>query len=187
MSKKVRKLGGESINEIVEPLKITDPVSGVSDLSLYRQRKALGYSTKIISKKGRQLIVLTDVQIVEVEELAARMTSGEIARHFGISRRTFYDIRNRQSEVDRAYKKGNITKILYVSNLLMRRIEKGCTSSIIFFLKTQAGWRPGMDDEQNAKFDRELSEVESLDEYKMSAEEKEEFELWKQERSKNSK
>ena len=169
MSKKIRKNCDRLESKIVDSLHLMEPVSGVINLSLYRQRKIFGYPIKIIRKKGRQLTVLTDEQIVEVEKLAAKMTSGEIARHLGISRRTFYDIRNRQSEVDKAYKKGNATKILYVSNLLMRRIEKGCTSSIIFFLKTQAGWRPGMD-EQDKKFNCELSEVEILDKYKISAE-----------------
>ena len=150
---------------------------GVYNLSLYRQHKTAGHYPRIvIRKKGKQLTIFNDEQIAEVEQLAVTMTIGEIAKHFGISRRTFFDIRKRQPEVDKAYKKGNAYKIEYVTDLLMNKIKKGCTSSIIFFLKTQAGWRPGMHDEENT----------FLEQHIISAEERLEFEVWKQERS-NSK
>ena len=114
------------------------------------------------------------------------MTIGEIAKHFGIARRTFFDIRKRQSKVLQAYKKGNARKIEYVTDLLMNKIKNGCTSSIIFFLKTQAGWRPSMDDEEDRFIEHiHQSQSEYLDQHLISSEDRLEFELWKQERSKS--
>lgn len=166
---------------------ITNSEPSIYNLSLYRQRKNAEHYLKFaIRKKGKQLTIFNDDQIAEVEQLAITMTISEIAKHFGIGKRTFYDIRKRQPEVNRAYKKGNVQKILYVSNLLMKKIENGCTSSIIFYLKTQAGWRPGMHDAENAFIERIQPQNEILEQDKISADERIEFELWKQERS-NSK
>lgn len=177
----------EDITNIVSNKVITNSQLGVYNLSLYRQRKNAGHYPKIvIRKKGKQLTIFNDEQIAEVEQLAVTMTIGEIAKHFGIGKKTFYDIRKRQPEVFLAYKKGNARKIEYVTDLLMSKIRNGCVSSIIFFLKTQAGWRQGMHDAENAFIDRVQPKIEIPEQDKISTEERIEFELWKQERS-NSK
>jgi hypothetical protein len=45
------------------------------------------------NKGGRPLVVLSDEQIKEVEELAANMTIQQIANYFGMGETTFYEIK----------------------------------------------------------------------------------------------
>jgi len=172
----------------MKKLSVTSFKEKIYDLSDYRQRKKLDYKLiTIIRKKGKKLTVFNEEQIAEVEQLAITMTISEIAKHFAIGKRTFYDVRKRQPEVFRAYKKGDARKIEYVTDLLMNKIKKGCTTSIIFFLKTQTGWKSGMHDAENILFEHiQQSQVEIVEQDKISVEERMEFELWKQERS-NSK
>lgn len=101
-----------------------------------------------VNKGGRPPVVLNDEQIAEVEELAAYLTTEQIADYFDINRDTFQEIRKRQDEVSRHYKKGRARKIYRYAKILenkafgMHENEalKYDTASIIFFLKTQAGW-----------------------------------------------
>ena len=92
------------------------------------------------NKGGRPLVVLSDEQIKEVEELAANMTIQQIANYFGMGETTFYEIKNRVAEVAEAYKKGKSKGIKEATNLLWINMKAGDTTSIIFYLKTQAGW-----------------------------------------------
>jgi hypothetical protein len=92
------------------------------------------------NKGGRRPIVLTDEQITELETLAKDMTIEQIADHFGISERVFHEIKNRDSAVSAVYKKGKAAGIKEAAGLLWSRMRDGDTSSIIFYLKTQAGW-----------------------------------------------
>ena len=55
---------------------------------------------------GRPEFELTDEQIIKVEELAADLTTEQIADYLGFSRTTFYRILERQPEVLVRYKKG---------------------------------------------------------------------------------
>lgn len=100
------------------------------------------------SKGGRPLKVLNDEQIKEIEELAAYLTVEQIADYFDIDADTFLAIRKRQPEVFRSYKKGRAIKIYRYAKTLENKAFgmsdddtlKYDTASIIFFLKTQAGW-----------------------------------------------
>jgi hypothetical protein len=93
---------------------------------------------------GRPEIVFTDEQIEEVEALAAHLTTEQISDYFGIDRDTFYEIRKRNPEVSRQYKKGRAKKILKLSikieNKSMGIDETGCTTSLIFSLKALGHW-----------------------------------------------
>ena len=86
-------------------------------------------------------IELDDHQKAEVESLAALLNQDQIADYFGISRTTFHMIRQRDPEVDARYKKGKAKAIAYVANGLLQKARAGDTTSSIFYLKTQAGWR----------------------------------------------
>ena len=56
------------------------------------------------NKGGRPMIVLTDEQKKELETLAAVLNTEQIADYFGISRRVFFNILERDDEVSALYK-----------------------------------------------------------------------------------
>lgn len=89
---------------------------------------------------GRPEIVLTDEQIIQVEALAAYLTCEEISKYFGISSTTFNEIKNRQTEVSVAYKKGTVKTTVDIASSLISKAREGDTPSQIFYLKTRAGW-----------------------------------------------
>ena len=89
----------------------------------------------------RKTRVLTDEELTKVEALASVLTSEQIADYFSISRSSFYEIMNRQPEVNGRYKKGRAKAIGSVAKGLLQKAQSGDTTSAIFYLKTQAGWR----------------------------------------------
>lgn len=90
---------------------------------------------------ARPLKTLTDAQIHDVETLAALLTQEQIADYLGISRNTFRAICEREPEVLARYKRGKAKAIAHVANGLLQNARAGDTTSSIFYLKTQAGWR----------------------------------------------
>jgi hypothetical protein len=90
---------------------------------------------------GRPPITLNDHQRVEVETLAALLNQDQIADYFGIARNTFRAICDRDPEVLERYKRGKAKAIAHVANGLLQKARSGCTTSSIFYLKTQAGWQ----------------------------------------------
>ncbi len=92
-------------------------------------------------KSGKKLIVLTDEQIQQIEKLSAYLTAEQMADYLGIGRQTLYDIMKRQPEVKVNYRKGKTKAIAGVANSLVQKALNGDTSSMIFYLKTQAGWK----------------------------------------------
>ena len=89
----------------------------------------------------RAPIELTGDQKREVETLAALLNQDQIAVYFGIGRTTFHEIRRRDPEVAERYKRGKAKAIAHVANGLLQKARNGDTTSAIFYLKTQAGWR----------------------------------------------
>jgi len=85
--------------------------------------------------------VLSDDEIALVSKLAGVLTYEQLADLFGIAQRTFDNIRDRQPEVNAAYKRGRAEIIGKVAESLVQDALDGDTTSRIFFLKTQAGWR----------------------------------------------
>ncbi len=85
--------------------------------------------------------VFNEKELDQVEALGSCLTSEQIADYFGIGRRTFYDIMERQPEVSARYKEGRAKAIGDVSSGLLKRAIEGDTTSTIFYLKTQAGWK----------------------------------------------
>jgi len=90
---------------------------------------------------GRPLIVFDDEQIIQIESLAAVLSIELIADYFGVCKTTFYEIMKRQPEVVERYKKGKARAIGAVAKALITKAQSGDTASMIFYLKTQAGWR----------------------------------------------
>jgi len=96
--------------------------------------------------------ILSDDEIALVSKLAGVLTYEQLADLFGIAQRTFDNIRDRQPEVNAAYKRGRAEIIGKVAESLVQDALDGDTTSRIFFLKTQAGWR------ETAKIDHTSSD-----------------------------
>lgn len=93
------------------------------------------------NKGGRPLIVLTDEQIKEIEQLARNGVSCDIiADHLGIGESTFYEVKKRDDRVFRAYKKGCAGVNVEVIGHLLNKIRDGCATTGIFWAKTRLGW-----------------------------------------------
>lgn len=90
---------------------------------------------------GKKAIVLTDEEIDLVREKSSRLTQKQISDLLGIGERTFREIMTRQPAVSAAYKKGKAKVIDEIASVLVEKALKGDTTSILFYLKTQAGWR----------------------------------------------
>jgi DNA-binding CsgD family transcriptional regulator len=90
---------------------------------------------------ARNPLTLTEAQKAEVETLAAVLTAEQVADYFGIGRRTFYSMMQRDEEIAARYKKGKARAIGVIAQGLINKARGGDTTSMIFFLKTQAGWR----------------------------------------------
>jgi DNA-binding XRE family transcriptional regulator len=90
---------------------------------------------------GRPPVVFDEKQTAQVEALAAVMTKVQMADYFGISEPTLKQIEERQPEVSLAYKRGKAKAIGSVGSNLLSQAKNGNVTAIIFYLKTQAGWR----------------------------------------------
>ena len=90
---------------------------------------------------GRHPTELGEAQKAEVETLAAVLTTEQIADYFGIGRRTFYDLMVRDEEIAARYKKGKARAIGAIAQTLISKARAGDTVSMLFYLKTQGGWR----------------------------------------------
>jgi len=93
------------------------------------------------NKGGRPKIEFTEEQKKEVETLAAVLSTEQIADYFGISRRVFFDIIDRDEEVSALYKKGKAKAVGFVAQNLIQKARGGDLGAQIFYLKTQAGWK----------------------------------------------
>lgn len=99
-------------------------------------------------KGGRPKNVLNDEQLIQVEKLAGILTSEQLADFLGIARTTFYDVMKRQPEVSERYKKGRAKVFALVGKNLIQKAIEGDNTSMIFYLKTQAGWRETKEEEK---------------------------------------
>ena len=100
---------------------------------------------------GRAALSLTPVQMAEVETLAAVLNAEQIADYFGIGRTTFFAIIRRDAEIAARYKKGKARAIGSIAQTLIQKARGGDTASMIFYLKTQGGWRETVAVEQLAE------------------------------------
>lgn len=93
------------------------------------------------SKGGRPPRVLNEEQLVQVEALAAFLTTEQIADYFAVSRPTFNQIMERQPEVSLRYKRGKAKAIGSVAQNVLMQAREGNLTAAIFYLKTQGGWK----------------------------------------------
>ncbi|WDA11657.1 hypothetical protein [Paracoccus marcusii] len=90
---------------------------------------------------GRPAKTLSYEQEVQLEALASVLTIEQIAHRFGMSRSTLSKIMAEDPEIRARFDMGKAKAIEEIGGKLMDKCRKGDTASIIFFLKTQAGWR----------------------------------------------
>ena len=124
-----------------------------------------------INLGGRPRMELTDEQMAEVETLAAVLNVAQMADYFGIGRTTFFSILNRDSEVSERYKRGRARAVGSIAQSLVTKARAGDTTAMIFFLKTQGGWRETLevetregDEPSNQAFRRLASMVDLVSE-----------------------
>lgn len=97
------------------------------------------------NKGGRPPRSLTPEQVSQVEALASVLSLEQVADYLGMSKTTFYAIMERDPAVCERYKKGKARAIGAVAQGLLKKARDGDTTSAIFYLKTQAGWKEGVD------------------------------------------
>ncbi len=102
-------------------------------------------------QKNNTTIMLDDLQIAQVEALANYLSIEQVAGYFNLSASDFLDLQKKDERVLRAYRKGKITGVVKVAQLLWQQIEAENLTAIIFFLKTRGGWseRPLVESEDN--------------------------------------
>jgi hypothetical protein len=84
---------------------------------------------------------LTPEQVEQVERLAAVLRMEDIADFLGISSDTLRRRMNEDPAVRQAYKRGRQRAIAGVATSLLQQARDGNLTAMIFYLKTQAGWR----------------------------------------------
>jgi hypothetical protein len=97
---------------------------------------------------GRAAFTLTPEQLAEVETLAAVLNAEQIADYFSVGRTTFFAMMRREEEIAARYKRGKARAIGAIAQGLIQKARSGDTTSMIFYLKTQGGWRETMQIEQ---------------------------------------
>ncbi len=101
------------------------------------------------NKGGRPQIELDAQQIRDVELLAAFLPIAKIADYLGVSTRTFYRLKEKDSEVLAAYKRGAAKAQAHAGNILMKFMQyDGEDNAQLqlkfqaakFYAQTKAGW-----------------------------------------------
>lgn len=92
----------------------------------------------------------------ELETLSPFLTSEQMADYFGIARSTFYNILERDSELNGRYKRGKSKAIAISAGKLMKKVQDGNMTAIIFHLKTKGGWKEAGNEPVNTSSSDEL-------------------------------
>lgn len=115
------------------------------------------------NKSGRPVLSLNEEQVKEVEELAGKLTRTQIADYFGINPDTFNEIKKRQPEINRAYKKGRSNAVKAVAKSLFEKAIGGDTAAAAFYLKTQARWSEKHRNKLTLNFSKEKTPLDIID------------------------
>ena len=104
-----------------------------------------------------------EIDLSMVESLAAQgLTNQQIADSLGISERTLQNRKKDNAEFAEAIKKGKAKGIAVVTNALMKKIKSGNVTAMIFFLKTQGGWKENNQLEIEMKKEKKLPTLAEL-------------------------
>lgn len=114
------------------------------------------------------MTALTEAQRAEVETLAAVLTSAQIADFLGIGRTTFYRLMDRDPDLAERYKRGRARAVGAVAQSLITKARAGNVTAMIFYLKTQGGWRETVEsrvelveDDRSSAFQRLAARLEA--------------------------
>lgn len=118
---------------------------------------------------GRPLTTLTEAQRAEVETLAAVLTAEQIADFLGIGRTTFFAMLNRDEDLSERYKRGKARAIGAVAQSLVTKARAGNVTAMIFFLKTQAGWRETLQVAETATHPSDMLDLSGFSDADLSA------------------
>lgn len=111
---------------------------------------------------ARPEMTLSPAQMAEVETLAAVLNAEQIADYFGIGRTTFFAMIRRDAEIGERYKKGKARAIGAIAQGLIQKARSGDTASMIFYLKTQGGWRETLQIERHDEWSPEALDLSKL-------------------------
>lgn len=107
-----------------------------------------------------------EIDLDKVEALAANgLTQQQIADSLGISESTLYERKRENTDFAEAIKRGRAKGIAVVTNALMKKVKEGNVTAMIFFLKSQAGWKEtqsvdlNLSDEAKPKVYKSLKEL----------------------------
>jgi hypothetical protein len=90
---------------------------------------------------GRPRKNLTPEQVEQVGKLASVLTLEQIADFLGISDKTLRRRMQEDPSILSVYKSGKQRAVAGVATSLLQQAREGNTTAMIFYLKTQAGWR----------------------------------------------
>lgn len=136
----VRAFDGDAIGA-ASAAGYTDPKASAKELMKNPRVLAAIESRREGDRGGPDQIVLTPEQVQQVRVLSAYMTQQQIGDFFGFNERTFRKIKARQPNVEAAYKAGRAAGVGRVAEGLYQMAAGGDLTAMIFYLKTQAGWR----------------------------------------------
>jgi hypothetical protein len=101
-----------------------------------------------VKKIGRPEIKITEELCKKAEVYAAQgLTMPQIASVLGMSETTLYDKKGKFTEFSEAIKRGKDKGIATITNALFNKARRGDNTSMIFYLKNQAGWQDRVEKE----------------------------------------
>lgn len=112
-------------------------------------------------KVGRPPVELDELQISQVEALAAYLPIEKIADYLSISVSTFHDLKNKDDRISGAYRRGVAKSHAFAGSTLMKFMKYDAEEepnqsqlqmklqATIFYLKTRAGWSEKSDTPQD--------------------------------------
>jgi hypothetical protein len=85
---------------------------------------------------------ITDEILSQIETMAGNgLTEQQIYRFYGIGHNYWAKLKKQNKALRRAFHKGKSQTLLAVSGKLMEMIRRNDRTAIIFYLKTQGGWK----------------------------------------------
>ena len=95
-------------------------------------------------------LVMDDLKYQHIQNMAGLgLTIEQIAHYYGITPMTLYRMKRKDKEIDVRLRKGKSSAIVTVSGRLMKLINDDNLGAIIFYLKTQAGWKENKNPVEN--------------------------------------